>query len=194
METDNGNMFSCPEFEESLSDYLDDELHQPHHGPFLAHANMCDDCHSLLKDLTKIKNRLSSLKKIAVSESFNAALRSKIFAEGDGEAYEEQADEKASVIFMKARFILPAAAAIVCAALLLPMKNILTGNSVETASTVETQLLANSTPTGAERSDAETNYVIDSVKKDRAETGVFLNEGASSLNEANAGNIMLVSF
>lgn len=194
MKTANDDMFSCKDFKNTVSEYIDEELQEAQHKPFMAHADACDECHTLLKDLGKIRQRMLSFARPKVSQTFNESLRARMQAELDGTPMAGSFDEQPAGNYMQMRFLIPAAAVILCAALLIPMRNTLNQSTPDMVSGNETQLNEQSVAALAGAADAELNYVIDSVNQDRAETGVFLNEGAASVSERESGNIMLVSF
>ncbi len=194
MKTAKEDIFSCSEFKESVSDYIDDEMNSELKKPFLAHAEICSECFKLLQGMEMIRKRLSVMPRKTVSDSFNDKLVALLQAEANGLTVTtfDRKPDKPSVL--RTRFIVPAAAALICAALLLPMSRGFIGNGKQVA---EKTPEADTTAISVQESnltDDEINYVMDSIKRDKADVGVFLNEGSEVSARQNSEPIMLVRF
>jgi hypothetical protein len=169
----NGVPFTCVTFQETIQEYVDDELSGETAIAFLNHSVMCESCHAKLHDMLRLKITLSTISPVTISSTFDSRLRERIYREEirlQSPWYRFSLSLQANTrpLIAMAFIIFFVTAMIFFARYSFNYQNV---------SSVVLELKNKFHPNVEEPIEHETvNYILDSVKSSEVESGIFLHE------------------
>jgi len=167
---------NCTDFQQRISDFIDEEMPVSERDGFMQHAEACPGCREKLHGCQHVKNLLGRLSSVGVSTDFDVRLKSRIRMEHN---FLEDPVYRLK-LFVSGNFprlvAIPAAAAILVTGMLYTYSRY-GGVTVDPAELTETPRVSCRIENAPEQSQEEiVSYILESVDESDVETGIFLND------------------
>ncbi|MDP8218569.1 MAG: zf-HC2 domain-containing protein [Candidatus Theseobacter exili] len=195
MKTANDNFYTCSNFQQSLSLFIDGELDDVLSAKFLAHSESCKACNNSLKEFQRLRTLLKNLSPVTVSPEQDFRLKASIRLENN---HLRSPLYQFKLFFRENAYTfvtVPAVALIIVVGMFNYVG--IEGNNMQTEITENySNSITSGPPVTIEETPGEhINYVLDSVTPLDVESGIFLNEqNKISQTTSTENNIKLVNF